>query len=864
MSEVILGDYIYTPNEDAELPGDHSQVSAGSSSITSESVAVKRVKQPSSRDGAQLFQALKAYTKAEKGRLAKEGHLNENVLHLFDVQEHAGDLFIITELAEGTLEGYLKRKSTLPETAAVALLKGIAAVLNVKCSEQKLFEKPLTPDNIMYVSSGSDIKLKVSNLPLSPYLDPNAPVFKGATGYLSPEQIKGTVTDAGLAHVYSAGLIFYRALAGKLPYASLDELEWELINPEPFALPAEVEVSDSTKDLLNRLLHKEPEQRMPFPEFMKMHGFAVQLVSGPPPSTTETRPSNGAHVDPTDELITKLDEANKEISNLKRQVIDLENSLGDDDIVAVKRQADAELRSTREELVATLHQMLALEQQYDKMETAKQQELDRVYKDLEECHKHMANAAKAFEELQAKARRLEDRRKEDIEDVKKEWQEIVSFKDSALASVKKELEDATDTCATLEKARKTDGATARDRYEDLEVRYEELQLKIKKVQRDADDELDREHEKTQESEAKYKAELDKLRRAVEDAQASPKSSSVDEKAVQALERKFKTQIDDLTDQIDEKDKKIGDLDRKHKLSIEELRDDIEDKEKRIQDLEKRHKLEVADLSSSLDERDKKISEAERKHRGELEDLRKQIMDEKNKRIDTMSAPAPAAAQTVTPPVQTTPPRVASVVSPPVKAVPTSHIDPVVGAAAALAKLEQSPVTSRPTSPLPSPSPSPGGSRSSSPTRRGVTVLSVSKPASGTSKTPAKPITIVKVASPSGASSSTPSAPKPVTVIKVASPSGSSASTAPKPTSVAGKKAAASAVPSSEGLPVHTADELRVMLKSTKTPFPNFDRNRVELYLTQEEFESLFKLTREEFYKFPKWRQDSLRVNLKLV
>ncbi|MFS7903872.1 putative villin headpiece, villin/Gelsolin, villin headpiece domain superfamily [Helianthus anomalus] len=55
---------------------------------------------------------------------------------------------------------------------------------------------------------------------------------------------------------------------------------------------------------------------------------------------------------------------------------------------------------------------------------------------------------------------------------------------------------------------------------------------------------------------------------------------------------------------------------------------------------------------------------------------------------------------------------------------------------------------------------------------------------------------------------------------------------------------------------------QVRVKS-ENPAPDIDLKRREAYLSVEEFESVLGMTREEFYKLPKWKQDLTKKKVDL-
>ncbi|KAL8235073.1 hypothetical protein R6Q59_021173 [Mikania micrantha] len=64
----------------------------------------------------------------------------------------------------------------------------------------------------------------------------------------------------------------------------------------------------------------------------------------------------------------------------------------------------------------------------------------------------------------------------------------------------------------------------------------------------------------------------------------------------------------------------------------------------------------------------------------------------------------------------------------------------------------------------------------------------------------------------------------------------------------------------EGLTLYPYDRLTT---SSTDPAPNIDVTRREMYLSKADFKEQFNMTKDEFYKMPKWRQNKMKTTLKL-
>ncbi|XP_072409066.1 serine/threonine-protein kinase ULK3 isoform X2 [Chiloscyllium punctatum] len=98
-------------------------------------------------------------------------------------------------------------------------------------------------------------------------------VLRGSPLYMAPEMVCRQQYDARV-DLWSVGVILYEILFGRPPFASksFTELEEKIRSNKAIELPPGTRVSRECRDLLLRLLERDPEQRITFEEFF-MHPF---------------------------------------------------------------------------------------------------------------------------------------------------------------------------------------------------------------------------------------------------------------------------------------------------------------------------------------------------------------------------------------------------------------------------------------------------------------------------------------------------------------------------------------------------------------------------------------------------------------
>ncbi|GCB71770.1 hypothetical protein scyTo_0008920 [Scyliorhinus torazame] len=127
----------------------------------------------------------------------------------------------------------------------------------------------LKPQNVL-LSSFSTPHLKLADFGFAQHMSPwdEKHVLRGSPLYMAPEMVCRQQYDAR-ADLWSVGVILYEALFGRPPFASksFTELEEKIRSNRAIELPPGARVSGDCRDLLLRLLERDPERRMIFEEF---------------------------------------------------------------------------------------------------------------------------------------------------------------------------------------------------------------------------------------------------------------------------------------------------------------------------------------------------------------------------------------------------------------------------------------------------------------------------------------------------------------------------------------------------------------------------------------------------------------------
>ncbi len=202
------------------------------------------------------------------------GALNHtNVLTVYDVGEHHGASYLVTECLEGeSLRARLIR-STLDVDAALDVARQVARGL-AAAHGRGIVHGDLKPENVFL---GRDGRVKILDFGLATLHDPawaggaadeppdgtpRRPVT-GTTGYMAPEQLRGERCD-GRADVFALGIVLHEMLAGARPFAAdtaIATAEAILRRPPARLDDGEQAVPPTVSAVVARCLEKDPADR---------------------------------------------------------------------------------------------------------------------------------------------------------------------------------------------------------------------------------------------------------------------------------------------------------------------------------------------------------------------------------------------------------------------------------------------------------------------------------------------------------------------------------------------------------------------------------------------------------------------------
>ncbi len=191
-----------------------------------------------------------------------------NVGGIYDVVEHAGELWLVMEYVEGqTLRHRLKQPIPSQEffTIAAQCCEGLQAA-----HEKSIIHGDIKPENIM-ITPGNRVKILdfgVARRAFRPANPDDATksmetmtASGGTPAYMAPEVLLQKPDD-GRSDIFSLGLVFYEMLGGEQPFHSdsLATTVARIVHEEP---PPLKNVPEPLARVVSRMIEKTPEARYP-------------------------------------------------------------------------------------------------------------------------------------------------------------------------------------------------------------------------------------------------------------------------------------------------------------------------------------------------------------------------------------------------------------------------------------------------------------------------------------------------------------------------------------------------------------------------------------------------------------------------
>jgi hypothetical protein len=214
-----------------------------------------------------------------------------NILAIFDIGNHEGSLYVVTELLEGETLRQRIQSSPVPARKAtdyaLQIARGLAAA-----HDQGITHRDLKPENVFLTKDGRikilDFGLAKLTLPEKSASGADTPTLAsqtepglvlGTVGYMSPEQVRGKPADPR-SDIFSLGAILYEMVSGKRAFQGdtpADTMSAILKAEPPPLTETQQNVSPGLTRIVEHCLEKDAANRF---QSARDVAFALESFSG--------------------------------------------------------------------------------------------------------------------------------------------------------------------------------------------------------------------------------------------------------------------------------------------------------------------------------------------------------------------------------------------------------------------------------------------------------------------------------------------------------------------------------------------------------------------------------------------------------
>ncbi|MBR0510291.1 MAG: Stk1 family PASTA domain-containing Ser/Thr kinase [Clostridia bacterium] len=188
-----------------------------------------------------------------------------NIVKVYGVNFGINLQYIVMEYVEGiTLKEYIERQHVVDRKEALHFIIQILRALQ-HAHDKGIVHRDVKPQNILLLPNAT---IKVTDFGIARFnrAESRNVVESSAIGsvhYISPEQARGEYTD-GRSDIYSAGVVLYEMLTGKLPFESENDISVAIMHVRDEAVrPRELNPSipEGLEQITLRAMQKNPADR---------------------------------------------------------------------------------------------------------------------------------------------------------------------------------------------------------------------------------------------------------------------------------------------------------------------------------------------------------------------------------------------------------------------------------------------------------------------------------------------------------------------------------------------------------------------------------------------------------------------------
>ncbi|MCC6802766.1 MAG: protein kinase [Anaerolineae bacterium] len=201
-----------------------------------------------------------------------------NIVKLLDAVNDHGMYYLIMELVEGgSLDDILKRTPVLPVNEVLNIALDLADALT-RAHRLNIIHRDIKPANVLLAKDGM---LRLTDFGIARVIGSSITEVGsvlGTVAYIAPEVLQGQPADAR-SDIWSMGLMLFEMLIGEHPFKSYQQsggLLYAIINATlPDLETLRPDVPDALVDVINRMLAKDPAERIPR---MRLVGAELEAI----------------------------------------------------------------------------------------------------------------------------------------------------------------------------------------------------------------------------------------------------------------------------------------------------------------------------------------------------------------------------------------------------------------------------------------------------------------------------------------------------------------------------------------------------------------------------------------------------------
>jgi len=223
----------------------------------------------------------KLQTDKQKWRVRNEILLHKkckhpNIVNFIEHYESDIDICLVLELCSGgELFNRIVEKGRFSEESTARTISQIASAIQY-LHNMGIVHRDIKPENLLYTSAEDDAEIKLADFGLAKEVKSGGRAtlkasLSGTTAYCAPERLNrdNSSPESKAVDIWSLGCICYFLIFGVPPFYSEkedeseneDEIVESVISGE-INFPANIVISDTAKDLILRLLEKDPVKRI--------------------------------------------------------------------------------------------------------------------------------------------------------------------------------------------------------------------------------------------------------------------------------------------------------------------------------------------------------------------------------------------------------------------------------------------------------------------------------------------------------------------------------------------------------------------------------------------------------------------------